>query len=327
MQPLRLHTHRDGRLGGRGSLWSGDRKLASAEVHALTSHVRIGLSLDADEPSIVIAAAAGPWLSLAIPIPYALRERLAEVLLRGIPHQRYDDVDVFEVSIHHGAFWWSILHTSDAWSSTTPLWRHGSVHVVDKVLGDPERNREVLSVHEVDVPMPERTYRWRIELTKNTMSRKRWPWAKTWRGYEATALDGEAIPHPGKGESAHDCGDDATSAVAGQARSLDQAVANVVGAVLRSRVRYGGSINFGDGNRFAAARAIMGRRLDEDEGTRICYEANVAMLLHDRHGLEKNGAAQRAAVDVLHLIFQHPKPFPVATATGPVVDNDDDVTF
>lgn len=308
MQPLRLHTHRDRDqiLGGRASLWAGDRKIASAEAHALTSHVLAGVSLDADESAIIVKAAAGPWLSVAIPIPHQLRDMLADLLLSGLPHRPYDDVDVFEVSIHHGAFWWSILHTTDAWSSTTPRWRHGSWHAVDRFLGKEESERLVLSVHEVDVPMPERTYRWRIELTQHTVKRKRWPWPRVWLGYEATALEGEQIPHPGKGENSYDCDDDATFACSGQARGLDEAVANVVRAVLRQRVRYGGKITFGTLSRFELARETMAREL-EKEGTRIAYESNVAMVLHDRHGLTTEGAAQAAAVDVLGVIFRDGK--------------------
>lgn len=102
-RPLHLITTRNGRLEGRASLYRGDRKVVGAEAHAMTDHVRFGVSLDADEPSILIAAAAGPWLSLLVPISERLRQRLADVLRRELPHKSYDDVDVFEVSVHHGS--------------------------------------------------------------------------------------------------------------------------------------------------------------------------------------------------------------------------------
>ena len=238
---LRLITDRDGPLSGRASLYSDDRELASAEAHAMTNHVRFGVSLDADDSSIHLSAAAGPYLSIKIPIPDRLRARLADVFLRGIPHREYDDVDVFEVSLHHGGIWWSVGHTTDAWSSTTPRWRSGSWNAVDAFLGKEAHDRKVLSEHEVDVSMPEGTYRWNVSLVEQTVKRSRWPWPKTYRTVDAKALDGQQIPVPGKGESAHDCDDDALYAVSGEGRSVAEGIAKIVGSVMRSRLKYGGS--------------------------------------------------------------------------------------
>lgn len=242
--PLRLITNRDGSLGGRASLYNDDRKLASAEAHALTDHVTLGVSLDADEPSINVKAAAGPWLSFKIPIPGKLRDRLAALVLRGVPHERYDDADVFEVSFHHGSVWWSIGHTPDSWSSKTPRWRHGSWNLVNALLGETKRTREVLEVREVDVPMPEGTYKWTVEMVEDTTTRPRWPWPKTWHGVEAKAKDGQQIPFPGKGENSYDCEDDAIYALSGEGRTIADGVTKVVGAVLRSRLKYGGTLSF-----------------------------------------------------------------------------------
>lgn len=239
---LRLITDRDGPLSGRASLYSDDRELASAEAHAMTNHVRFGVSLDADDSSIHFSAAAGPYLSLKIPIPDRLRARLADVFLRGIPHREYDDVDVFEVSLHHGGIWWSIGHTTDAWSSTTPRWRSGSWNVVDALLGKEAHDRKVLSEHEVDVPMPERSYRWKVTLLEKTIGRPRWPGSETVYSFEAEAREGQSIPFPGKGENSWDCEDDAFYSISGEGRTVADAVTKVVGAVLRDRLRYGGSI-------------------------------------------------------------------------------------
>ena len=88
-----------------------------------------------------------------------LRERLAGFFLRGIKHRADDDVDVFEVVLYRGGIRWSIGHTTNAWSSTTPRWRSGSWNVVDSLLGDRVVDRKVLDEQEVDVPMPEGSYR------------------------------------------------------------------------------------------------------------------------------------------------------------------------
>jgi hypothetical protein len=102
----------------------------------------------------------------------------------------------------------------------------------------------VLSEHVVDVPMPEGTYQWRVQLVERTWTRSRWPWPTVRRGFEAESLDGQQIPFPGKGENSWDCDDDAMFGMSGDGNGLDEAVASIVGAVLRNRLRYGGKLTF-----------------------------------------------------------------------------------
>jgi hypothetical protein len=243
MPSLRLATSRDGRLGARASLLSNDRTVAKASA-AITDLVHVSVTIDADEPSIRFSAAVGAYLSLTIPISHRLREQLSALVLRGIDHKNYDDADVIRVSLCGGRVTWSIGHTPEAWHHTTPRWRSGSWDVVSAVLGEPKYSDEVLGVHEVAVPMHEGFYMWRVTLKKTTGGRKRWPWSAPIYRFEAECLDGQQIGHPGKGESAHDCGDDATYALSAPGRTLDEAVTKIVGAVLRSRLRYGGKLTF-----------------------------------------------------------------------------------
>lgn len=244
MPNLRIVTSRDGRLGARASLLSNDRTVVKAEVHGATSHVLLSVSLDAEDSAIRFTVAAGPFLSLKIPISNGLRERLSALVLRGIPHGSYDDAEVLRLSAYGGRIMWSICHTSDAWSSTTPRWRSGSWDFVSSLLGEPKHEHEVLSEHEVDVPMPEGSYRWRVTLKKTTGGRKRWPFGAPIYRFEAECLDGQAIGFPGKGENSWDCGDDALYSLSAPGRTLDEAVTKIVGAVLRSRLRHGGKLTF-----------------------------------------------------------------------------------
>jgi len=57
-------------------------------------------------------------------------------------------------------------------------------------------------------------------------------------------------------------------------------------------------------NLFAIARRWMARCLRRDEGLKIAYVANVAMLLHDRYGITDHDARTRAAEDILRLVFE-----------------------
>lgn len=50
------------------------------------------------------------------------------------------------------------------------------------------------------------------------------------------------------------------------------------------------------------AREFMAKKL-EDKGLRIGYVSNIAMLLHDRYGITDYETRNRAAEDILNLIF------------------------
>ena len=60
----------------------------------------------------------------------------------------------------------------------------------------------------------------------------------------------------------------------------------------------------GKKNKFADARVVMAKYLREDEGLRIVYVANVAMLLHDRYGITDYEKRNAAAEAILNLIFE-----------------------
>lgn len=54
------------------------------------------------------------------------------------------------------------------------------------------------------------------------------------------------------------------------------------------------------------ARETFRKAFEADPGFRQSYEANVAMLLHDRYLPEGPGSlpiANQAAIDILHLVF------------------------
>lgn len=55
---------------------------------------------------------------------------------------------------------------------------------------------------------------------------------------------------------------------------------------------------------FRQARVTMGQELLRDEGLYIGYRANVAMLLHDRYGIRDHETRNKAARDILNLIFE-----------------------
>jgi hypothetical protein len=55
---------------------------------------------------------------------------------------------------------------------------------------------------------------------------------------------------------------------------------------------------------FPKARRTMAKALRDDESLRIGYVSNVAMLLHDRYGITDHETRNRAAEEILELIFE-----------------------
>lgn len=64
---------------------------------------------------------------------------------------------------------------------------------------------------------------------------------------------------------------------------------------------------------FAAARDQMAAHFAADPSGTMAYEANIAGMLHDRHGMTWE-TAQAMAPDVMHLMFRHPEPYPRAAS-------------
>lgn len=58
-----------------------------------------------------------------------------------------------------------------------------------------------------------------------------------------------------------------------------------------------------DPSAFVKARQAMSQAFRDDKGLLIGYHANIAMLVHDRHGVTDKPARDALARDVLALIF------------------------
>lgn len=226
-----------------------------ARVQALpwSSFLCAEVTIDPAENELHVCLAAGPYLAVTVTAPGRLIEGIARLAKRGLRGtSEYDSVTLFRASIHHRALWWDVFHTEDVWHSDTPRWRHGSFDPIDAIFGSSDYSSTVLSEHEVDIPLPEGTYTWKVELRRCEWKRPRWPRAKVRYTYEATPLEGQKIPFPGKGENAWDCGSDALHGAGGPAKTIDEAVTSIVGGVLRSRRRHGSGLTYVTGGKYDA---------------------------------------------------------------------------
>jgi hypothetical protein len=144
-------------------------------------------------------------------------------------------------SVHDWAIWWSVWRDSSSWSSTVPYWRSGSFHIDDFVLGKAKYSSRVLSEQAVKIAMPEGSYDATVKIEERSWKRPRW-FVRRIVGADVKIPAG--IPFPGKGENSWDCGQDAVYGQSNQASTVEGAVAAVVESVLRSRRRYGGSVDW-----------------------------------------------------------------------------------
>jgi len=166
---------------------------------------------------------------------------LARFILRNT-EKRWEDREL-SVRVHDWAIWWTTwLDPMGGWDSRVPKWRDGSFHIDDLVLGKARFSERVIEPkRQVTIGMPEASYEATVEITERCWKRPRW-FAVRRIGSKVDIPDG--IPFPGKGENSWDCGEDAIFGQSNGATSVEAAIAAVVESALRSRRRYGGSVNW-----------------------------------------------------------------------------------
>jgi hypothetical protein len=219
-----------------------DRREISGQFAAFYSGCGVGVHIGNDEHpvqlNVCIPYVLGTFVSLSSPVLHKWAERVAK-LWPSAPNEGNYVTRSLELRVHNWAIWWSVWSPRDSWSSKTPRWRDGNWHP----LGHHQRQSETeLERREVTVLMPERAYKGAAVLNRTTWGFERLP-----RMFDGEGLtvqidmhEGEAIPHPGKGENSWDCGEDATYGTSGPARSIEEAVGKLQGSVMERRRRYGG---------------------------------------------------------------------------------------
>lgn len=149
-------------------------------------------------------------------------------------HRRVTDVRIFDWAI-----WWNFWNDDNEWHSKDrwKFWMHGNFHPIDFFLGQPKFHEEVLSEHEVVIPMPEGAYQANVTLLESSWKRPRWLFTK--RLLRANIKPKKPIPFPGKGENSWDCGEDGMHALHTTAKTVEEAIAKTVESALGTRRRRG----------------------------------------------------------------------------------------
>ena len=147
------------------------------------------------------------------------------------------------IRVFDWALWWDGWAPTMSWNSKDPWWLHFSWHPLDTFFGRMKYESTELSRTETVIPMPEKSYPCVVVMTADTWKRPRLPWYS--HKITRAKIDcKEGVPFPGKGENAWDCDDDASHGLTCPAKTVEQGIAAFVESVLRSRRRYGGSVNW-----------------------------------------------------------------------------------
>lgn len=228
-----------GRLGpmwrnGRAWLWlkqdeRGANPMLGLSWAVTTRFVHAYVTLGGEDDFVVSVAAPGLalWLSGERVLPGWLRRRLP----------RDDGYTTGLSYFHEGRHLTWKLHYPEMESPRMPRWRYWSVFVDDLLFGKAKYSTRVLSSTETVVPMPEKAYPATVTITEATWQRPRW---FTERRIRAEVEVPGGVPHPGKGENAWDCGEDATHSLTTLASTAEEAIGKFVASVLRDRAKYGG---------------------------------------------------------------------------------------
>lgn len=172
---------------------------------------------------------------------------LARLLLPKQPEKYgglhgYNDEREIRIAIHDWEIWWTVWRASMAgWSRQVPRWRDGNWNFLDTLLGKQSYSTRDLKTVETVVPMPEGCYPATVRLFESTWKRPRWFASRLVR---ADVKVERGIPFPGKGENSYDCGDGALHGLTTKADTIEEAIAATVESALRSRRRYGGSVDW-----------------------------------------------------------------------------------
>jgi hypothetical protein len=201
----------------------------------------IGIDYDAVESEFGVAIACKTYLSVNFPVKFNGKiHKFMEELNSKLDIDKYDGINFVRLGAHDQAIWWEFMHSDNSWKSGTPKWRSGNFNPLDYFLGSKEHSKEVVSSEAIEIAMPEKTYKWKVDFLKRIYKRKRFPWPEVIHCYSADCLEGEQIPHPGKGENSWDCEEGATFGMSGPGKTIEEVIGKITETVWRSRRRHGG---------------------------------------------------------------------------------------
>lgn len=160
----------------------------------------------------------------------------------GIFRERWFMAESVTTGIYwfEGTFNWRLWQNEDIWSSKDAWWHRGYWTPMDTLFGPIEFRRRKQPAEVVTFEMDDITYEcmmhretcmWRRPRARKTLKRDSW---------EISFENGQRPPKfNGKGENAHDCGDNGIFGVGYDVDSIPEAIERYKADVLKNRKRYG----------------------------------------------------------------------------------------
>jgi len=225
----------DGRLFAR---WFGESPALRVTWSLGGWNLRAGVVLDESEAEVMVKVAV-PGVALW----FAVEDRRIARALLGSGERRY------ELRAHDGSVFWTV-GGDGGWKSVDPWWREGSWSYAEALLGDAMVRCDIVGEEaRVTAPLPEGSYPVSVTLERVLVHRARFPrlTAEEHRTAKVKLIltPGARGPMvPGKGENGYDLDPDCVYEMSLPARSVAEAVGGYVTAVMRSRERRAGRIDW-----------------------------------------------------------------------------------
>lgn len=219
----KIKLHGSGLLRGRAWLHGPTWELGF-EWHLFQCQFNLMLDIDDEDTT----------LSLALPFLFAVYFSIHHRWFQRKYKGKIEDLHRRAgIRIFSWAIWLDLWQDGDGWGPR----RKWHFAIDDFILGNYVYSKEVFSVHPWMIEMAEGDYPATITMMECTWKRPRWPRPKRMIRAEVE-IEGQGIPHPGKGTASWNISDDALMGGTYNAATPEEAARKVVESVMYCRENY-----------------------------------------------------------------------------------------
>jgi hypothetical protein len=179
---------------------------------------------------------------LAIPLIFnlfiAFQNRFLYKILEKITKRKGDKFTngrEIGISIHSWILWISLWKDNMEYISSDPKWLSMNINFLDLLKGKSECSVDVIKEKDIEIVMPEKTYKGKAIIERRTWKYPRW-FSKSIVSTDIKCDEG--VQFPGKGTTSYNCGDDALFSSSTNGSNIEKAIGNFIGSVLDYRNRY-----------------------------------------------------------------------------------------
>ena len=166
------------------------------------------------------------------------KNKIKHMEVYGEPREYFKHAEErqFSLRIFDWTIWGDFYSKTMESNSSDPWWMRWNFSIPDFFLGKYKYETKTLETRNVKIPMPEKNYDAVVKIFLSTWKRPRWLFTK--KRIRADIEIPEGIPHPGKGTTSYNCGNDALYGGTYQATNVNDAICEVVKSALWYRLNY-----------------------------------------------------------------------------------------